>query len=77
MGEMTKRPDFSVGDIIRLGKPHPCGGYEWEILRVGMDFRLKCLNCERQVQLKRSDVEKRCKKIVHAADNIGKDKLSQ
>lgn len=64
MEDSLKKPDFAVGDIIKLGKPHPCGGYEWEILRVGMDFRLKCLKCSRQVQLKRSEVEKRCKKIT-------------
>ena len=33
---------FDVGDVIRMKKPHPCGSYEWEILRVGADFRLKC-----------------------------------
>ena len=34
---------FAVGDIIRMKKPHPCGSHEWEILRVGADFRLKWL----------------------------------
>lgn len=59
-----KKWDFEVGDIIFLGKPHPCGSHEWEILRVGMDFRLKCLKCGRQVQLLRGEVEKRCRRIV-------------
>ena len=36
---------FDVGDVIRMKKPHPCGSYEWEILRVGADFRLKCAGC--------------------------------
>ena len=36
---------FAVGDIIRMKKPHPCGSHEWEILRVGADFRLKCEGC--------------------------------
>lgn len=40
---------FEVGDIIRMKKPHPCGNSEWEILRVGADFRLKCQGCGHQV----------------------------
>ena len=35
--------EYEVGDIVKLKKPHPCGSQEWEILRVGADFRLKCL----------------------------------
>ena len=37
--------DFQIGQIIRMKKPHPCGGNTWEIQRVGMDFRLKCQTC--------------------------------
>ena len=44
---------FAVGDIIRMKKPHPCGTYEWEILRVGADFRLKCTGCGHQVMVPR------------------------
>ena len=36
---------FEVGDVIRMKKPHPCGSSEWEVLRVGADFRLKCQGC--------------------------------
>ncbi|MDE8701269.1 DUF951 domain-containing protein, partial [[Ruminococcus] lactaris] len=36
---------FDVGDVIRMKKPHPCGSYVWEILRVGADFRFKCAGC--------------------------------
>ena len=36
---------YEVGDIVKLKKPHPCGSHEWEILRVGADFRLKCAGC--------------------------------
>ena len=49
---------FAVGDIIRMKKPHPCGTYEWEILRVGADFRLKCTGCGHQVMVPRKLVEK-------------------
>ena len=36
---------YEVGDIVKLKKKHPCGSFEWEILRVGADFRLKCTGC--------------------------------
>ena len=50
--------DFQVGNIIKLKKQHPCGSCEWEVLRVGADFRLKCLGCGHQIMLPRKDVEK-------------------
>ena len=54
---------FEVGDIVRLKKKHPCGSSEWEVLRVGADFRLKCLGCGHQVMLVRPLVEKNTKGI--------------
>lgn len=54
---------FSVGDIIRMKKPHPCGSSEWEILRTGADFRLKCLGCGHQVMVPRKLVEKNTREI--------------
>ena len=50
--------NFEIGDIVKLKKPHPCGSQEWEILRIGMDFRLKCLGCGHQVMVSRKLVEK-------------------
>lgn len=50
--------EIIVGDIIKLKKQHPCGNQEWEVLRVGMDFRLKCMGCGHQVMLPRKQVEK-------------------
>ena len=55
---------YEVGDIVKLKKPHPCGSHEWEILRVGADFRLKCLGCGRQVMVPRRLVEKNTKEIL-------------
>ena len=49
---------YEVGDIVKLKKPHPCGSQEWEILRVGADFRLKCQGCGHQVMVPRKLVEK-------------------
>ncbi len=58
---------LNVGDIVKLKKPHPCGGYNWEILRVGADFRIKCTTCDRQVWLPRSEVERRIKEVISSA----------
>ena len=51
--------EYEVGDIVKLKKPHPCGSFEWEILRVGADFR--CIGCGHQVMLARRQVEKSTK----------------
>lgn len=56
--------EFHLGDVIRLKKKHPCGSYEWKILRVGADFRLKCEGCGHQVMMKRTLVEKNLKGIT-------------
>lgn len=58
---------FDVGDVIRMKKPHPCGSYEWEILRVGADFRLKCAGCGHQIMVSRKLVEKNTRKITKKA----------
>lgn len=55
---MTEKHDYQVGDIVKLKKPHPCGSSEWEILRVGADFRLKCIGCGHQIMVARRLVEK-------------------
>lgn len=54
---------YEVGDIVRLKKKHPCGSFEWQILRVGADFRLKCLGCGHQVMMERKVVEKNTKDL--------------
>ena len=53
--------NYEVGDIVTLKKPHPCGSKEWEILRVGADFRLKCMGCGHQIMTARKLVDKRFK----------------
>lgn len=59
-----KFADLGLGDRVRLRKPHPCGGYEWRVVRLGADIGLKCLVCGRRVLLSRSEVEKRVKMII-------------
>ena len=45
--------DVQVGDVIRMKKPHPCGSLEFTVLRVGMDFKIKCNGCGREVMIPR------------------------
>lgn len=60
---------YAVGDIVKLKKPHPCGSSEWEILRVGADFRLKCLGCGHMVMVPRKLVEKNDRGLQKGSDN--------
>ena len=55
--------EFLTGDIITMKKQHPCGSHEWEVLRVGADFRLKCTGCGHQVMMPRRTVEKFVREI--------------
>lgn len=55
--------DIKVGNIVRLKKKHPCGSSEWEVLRVGADFRLKCMGCGHQIMIARRLVEKNIREI--------------
>jgi hypothetical protein len=56
--------EFKLDDVVRLRKPHPCGGYEWRVVRLGADIGLKCLKCNHRVLLPRSTVERRLKGFV-------------
>ncbi len=53
-----------IGDRVEMKKPHPCGGKTFEILRVGMDFKIRCLNCGREVMAPRKKIEKNIRKII-------------
>ena len=64
-------PDLQVDDILRLKKPHPCGGYTWKVTRLGADIRLECMTCGRRVILSRREVRNRLKK------NLGRDMDAQ
>ena len=56
--------DFKIGDIVQMKKNHPCGNNKWEILRTGIDFRIKCLKCNHLVMIPRIKFEKGFKKFV-------------
>ena len=64
----AERRRAQVGDVVVLRKGHPCGSDRWEVLRVGADFRLRCLGCGRLVMLPRSKVERRIRKIESPPD---------
>ena len=55
---------LAVGDIVRLRKKHPCGGFQWGITRIGADIGLRCLTCGRRVLVPRSKIEKRIRAII-------------
>lgn len=55
--------DIRVGDIITMKKKHPCGCNRFTVLRIGADFRIKCLECGREVMLERVKVEKNIRKL--------------
>jgi hypothetical protein len=61
-------PDLDFGDIIRLRKPHPCGGYEWKVVRLGADIGLECLTCGHRILLERRALKNRMKGIVLKAE---------
>lgn len=55
---------FYLGDVVKMRKGHPCGGDEWEVLRTGMDFRIRCQTCGRVVMLPRKRFERGVKTII-------------
>jgi hypothetical protein len=56
--------EFNIGDKVIMKKGHPCGGNEWEVLRVGADFRIKCINCGHIIMLPRVKFEKAVKSKI-------------
>ncbi|ABN53714.1 MAG TPA: DUF951 domain-containing protein [Hungateiclostridium thermocellum] len=59
---------YRIGEIVELKKQHPCGSKQWEITRVGADFKIKCLGCQHQVMLPRPKFEKSVKKIIRSLE---------
>ena len=64
---------FAVGDVVRLKKPHPCGGFDWVVTRLGADIGVKCVTCGRRLLLPRRDLERRMKLFVARAPAIHQD----
>jgi hypothetical protein len=57
-------PDLQLNDRLRLRKPHPCGSYEWTVVRLGADIGLECCKCKRRVLLTRRELSRRLKAIL-------------
>lgn len=62
--------DIQVNDILTMKKQHPCGSKQWQVLRIGMDFRLKCLGCGHEVMLPRSKVEKNIRTVEREGEIV-------
>ena len=60
--------DVRVGDVLELKKEHPCGSKHWQVLRVGMDFKLRCQGCGHELMLPRSKAEKNIRKILRTGE---------
>ena len=56
---------YELGDIVTMKKPHACGGNEWKITRVGVDIKLKCINCNHEIMLDRLDFEKKLRSVLN------------
>ncbi len=62
-----ERKVFQLGDVVQMKKPHPCGTNEMEIIRMGMDIRIKCTGCQHSVLVPRAKFEKNLKKVLRSA----------
>jgi hypothetical protein len=67
---MKARPvvEFLLGDVVRLRRRHPCGGFDWQVDRLGADIGLRCLSCSRHVLLERRVLEGRVVTFLQRGD---------
>ena len=68
---------FAIGDVVRLKKSHPCGSFDWTVVRLGADIGLKCHGCGRRVLLARRDLERRLKTFVSRTTSDAHDPASE
>ena len=57
--------DIRLNDILEMKKEHPCGGKSWVVLRVGMDFRMRCTTCGHEIMAPRRQIEKNIRRVTH------------
>ncbi|MDR1117615.1 MAG: DUF951 domain-containing protein [Oscillospiraceae bacterium] len=67
--------DIRLGDILLMKKPHPCGSSKWTVLRIGMDFRIRCLGCGHEVMRPRTKVEKAVKSVERDGGTLNRQSL--
>jgi hypothetical protein len=63
--------DVKIGDVVTLRKVHPCGSFQWDVYRVGVDIGLRCRGCERRQLMPRPKFDKAVKKVERPDDNSG------
>ena len=56
--------EIRLDDVVRLKKKHPCGGYEWRVVRLGADIGIRCLKCQHRVLVNRSTFERRVMSFI-------------
>lgn len=56
---------YNIGDILEFKKDHPCGSKKWQVLKIGVDYKLECCLCRRQIIIPRVDLTKKVKKKVN------------
>jgi hypothetical protein len=66
--------EFLMGDVLKLRKPHPCGGFDWEVTRLGADIGLRCLTCSHRVLLARDKLRKSMKSYVSRGEPVDPEK---
>ncbi len=64
-----EKKQFQLGDIVQMKKPHPCGSNEMEIIRMGMDIRIKCAGCKHSVLVPRVKFESKFKKVIRSSND--------
>ena len=64
--------DVRVGDVLLMKKSHPCGSSRFLVLRIGMDFKIRCEGCGREIMAPRSKIEKKKKKIIRDGEELSK-----
>ena len=60
--------NYKLGSLVVMKKAHPCGSNEWKIIRMGVDIKINCIKCGREVMLDRLEFEKKLKKVIGEAD---------
>ena len=60
--------NYKLGDIVEMKKPHACQTNKWQITRIGVDIKIKCINCNREIMMDRLEFDKKLKKIIGGND---------
>lgn len=55
---------YNIGDILEFKKAHPCGSKNWKVLKVGVDYKLECVGCQRMIIIPRVELKKKVKKLI-------------